>query len=966
MRRFSRPIRIIWGATAIAVIALWVLASLLTRHTMGEALDRARRDTGNLAQTIAEQTRRTVAGADQALHFLALDIQRLSLTSEDIRLFMHAAVESSDTVLQLSYIGGNGILRETNIDGAATGIDLSDREHFRVHRDRADVGLFISKPVYGRASGRWSIQLTRRISSRDGDFAGVIVASLDPFYFSHSFDHIDVGPNGTISIIGLDGILRARSVLTDKTIGLDLGNAPIVRMARQQEAGYLRSTSPVDGITRLQSFRRLPGYPLLVIAGVSEDSFLAEARHSRRLYLLTAAGCTLALLVLAGVAARFAGEQENSQARLLAQSERLQASERRYRSVFETAGQPIITVNESGIINGCNPAAQRLFGFAAEEVLGRDVARLMTSRGRVGPLDRLGSDLDADQVPVLETALPMEGHHQSGREIPLEVTLSGWFDDGHPFFTVLVNDVTAHREIEGELRRARDDAASVSRMKGEFLATMSHEIRTPLNGILGALGLIDTLHLDSEQRHLMQIAIDAGSTLRTIIDDILDLSKLESGRAEPEPLNFSPRDLVREIHTLFQPEATVRGLSLAVRIDPALPDALRADRNRIMQLFLNLVGNALKFTTKGRIEVSLLTIVGPGNSLILRGEVRDTGIGIDADILPRLFQRFTQADGSTTRRFGGTGLGLAICQEICSLLGGQIGVMSKPGQGSLFWFTLPYEPVCRVILRSNPQTRAVDFDRTLRILVAEDNSINREILQRILLRHGCVVLEAANGREAVEKVKECPLDLVLMDIQMPELDGVEATKLIRALPGDAGRIPILAVTANVLQEDQVRYLDAGMTGIVAKPITPNKLLNCVAQAVQVPAHNVTPVLAAETATAATGPPTPEVSLLDPKQVLAIRKLVGEAGWKRAVAMLEEQVTGDIKALEYATDETEFRAIAHRLKGVAGNLGARYLSDVARDMERRGWAAIPELLTLSETARQTGSALLTCSAPDATA
>ncbi|WP_042690399.1 PAS domain S-box protein [Azospirillum sp. B506] len=1092
----------IWTATLVIAAGLWAAALFLAHYDDDEAMARAERDSGNLARVVAEQATRTIAEADQLLLFLIDDYHdHGDIWSNGVTRMLRQAVERSGMLLQLAVVDANGDLLHTSVDEAPVRIHLADREHVRVHVDNPAVGLFIGKPVFGRASGKWSIQLTRRIDNSDGSFAGVLVASMDPFYFSRLLEELDVGPNGVVAIVGTDGILRAGSMMNDRIIGRDLAQSPTLAMARRQPTGFIRAASLIDGISRLQSFRTLASYPLIVTAAFDEESFLADTRKRQRVYLFAAAACSFGLFGLALLATRqtarlaaLATQLARSEERFRDQAEtasdwfwemdadlrfchlagplvphvangtlplglrredvalrepgdaakwedhrrtmerrepfrnfryrvmtaaglryfsvsgrpifdgkgrfhgyrgsatditerelaanRLASSEARYRAMFEAVGQPIVTIDEHGTVDAFNRAAERLFGYRAADVVGGSMTRLMPSAVGAVHDGLLATYRESDASVPRSEMRELIGRRRDGSEFPLEVTLAGWREGDRRYVTGALRDVTAQREIEASLRRAKEAADHANRAKGEFLATMSHEIRTPMNGVLGALALVEGPNLDEEQRQLLDVANRSGNALLQIIDDILDLSKLEAGKAEVEPVDFELRAVLGDCIDLLEPTACGRGLILTREVEFAVPDRVRADLRRIRQVLVNLVGNALKFTHRGGVAVRVglegarlgaETETAAGSTFFLRFEVADTGIGIPEEVQPTLFRRFTQGDSSTTRRFGGTGLGLAISRELVTLMGGRIGVTSAEGKGSTFWFTVRCEPaadpaagVLTAPCAPEPPTAARAGSAGLNVLVAEDNEINRDIVVTMLRRAGHRVTAVEDGLQAVRLVAEGGFDLVLMDVQMPVMDGVTATRHIRAMPGEASRLPIVALTGNVMPGHRTEYLAAGMTAYLTKPIVSADLFGVLATvsgartafpdvAGESPfpagpvATGTAPVQAGGLPQPAASPPSPIVPeaepwraapLLDRGQADSLRAVIGEATWTRTVAAFRQTAADSVAAIREAAAQggepaaAPMARIAHTLKGTAANIGAVRLSRLAALLEQR--------------------------------
>jgi PAS domain S-box-containing protein len=387
-------------------------------------------------------------------------------------------------------------------------------------------------------------------------------------------------------------------------------------------------------------------------------------------------------------------------------------------------------------------------------------------------------------------------------------------------------DVIGISQNVTELIDARDAALDAAEAKSQFLANMSHEIRTPMNGVLGVLHLLKQEALSEDGRQLLNEALGCGAMLAELLNDIIDFSKVEAGKLELAPEPTDPAALLRGVADLLRPQTRQRGLYLKIET----PDDLgwvSVDPVRLRQALFNLLGNAAKFTLEGGVEVRLTATPIEGGSR-LRFEIQDTGVGIADAAGQNLFERFSQADGSTTRRFGGAGLGLAITKRLVQLMDGEIGYASQLGRGSTFWIEIDAP---RATAIAHQEEADAPLFAGLRVLLVEDNATNRMIASRMLEAMGARVESAEDGASGVEAAQR-GFDLILMDIQMPGMDGVEATRRIRAQDGDVGRTPILAMTANAMAHQQAGYLAAGMNGAIAKPLSPAALIQTIAVALE--------------------------------------------------------------------------------------------------------------------------------------
>ncbi len=831
-RLSTRPLWLLYTGTWL-IIAILLGAALAVSLNLREAtLRNTEANLRNLSLALAEQADRAVQGVDLVLastaEFVAeeggadaAEWQR-NMAGQRVHEMLQEKLVGLPYVSAVTMIGANGDLINFSRKWPVPQANVADRDYFRAMRDNPTLQSFISAPEPNRGDGTWTVFLARRLSSRDGAFAGLLIGAIKLQYFEDFYRSVSLGEGGAISLMHEDGVQLVRYPPA-AVIGMRFpAGGP--RALGGGTTGVIRDISPVDGTLRIKAAWKLSNFPLFVLATQTESAALKGWHRVVLVLGLVTAGCTGAILVAALATGRWWRQQQ------------------------------------------------------------------MLARARA-------EHVEAERARAL-----------------------------------------AEADLARERERHAEDA---SRAKSGFLAMMSHEIRTPLNAVLGLAGSLLDAPLTTSQHEVVRAIRDSGDSLLRILNDILDYSKLDAGRMTFEAAPFSPATLTQNAISILGPRARAKGLAIVAESDPALPAGLLGDAGRIRQVLLNLVSNAVKFTDAGAVTIRARCICREGDAATVEWSVHDTGIGIAPDRLGSLFGEFVQADSSISRRFGGSGLGLAISKQLTEQMGGTIGVESEAGAGAVFRVRLTL-PVAEAPEEAQPApadaTRALEMrlaalGRPLRILFAEDNPTNQFVALHMLKGLPVQVDVVGDGLEAVDAASRRAYDVIFMDMRMPEMDGLAATRLIRQRGGTLAHVPIVALTANAFPEDVKACFDAGMNQFVTKPVSKDALSTAVLRALSPPVPPIATALDSGTSAAALP--------FDAKALRALGEDIGHEGVAEMLEVFQQETRARLQRMmaQGAPPATLMRE-AHTLKGAAGTVCAPLLRQRAEAIEARLRAGAP--------------------------
>ncbi|WP_158639251.1 PAS-domain containing protein [Elioraea rosea] len=847
---------------------------------------------------------------------------------------------ADDSVAQALVIGSDGVILSAAPISPSGHVMSGDRDFFLALAAGDGGRPYVSRPFVSRINGSTAVAVAVRLQKADGGFAGVLAALLDPPDLLRPVIDAERDRGAVLALVGSDGVVRASSGELLGAAGRDISASSLFWGMRAAPRGTLAVASPSIPGERLHvAFRHVPEVPLISVVAIPEQVIGADIAARSIPTLAAAAAVTFALVALLAallleVRRRSRRENDLSQERLVLEEANREMARAKRQADEKSALLETTLANLSDGVTVFD-ANYRLVTWndRLEEVIGlpghllfegatyESIIRAQAEGGEFGSDDietEVRRRLDvvrAGSFGVYERTRP------DGRVI--EIKRTGLPGGG---FVTAYTDITPRRRGEEEMRRAREIAEAASAAKSSFVAVVSHEIRTPMNAVIGTLGLLVDTPLDAEQRRYVETARESAEHLLAIINDILDLSKIEAGKLVLEPSDFAVAPLLAGSVELFRPAARERDLEIAVEIAPGVPAALRGDAGRIRQILLNLISNAVKFSQRGQIVVSVAPVtgeaMGPG-SWRLRFSVADRGPGVPAEQRTLLFQPFSQLEGPDSRRTGGTGLGLAICRRLVELLGGQVGIDGRPGGGAVFWFTLEL-PEAERAPEAAPEPVALAPPRRARVLLAEDSPANQLVAATLLRKEGHHVDVAGNGIEAVEATRTRPYDIVFMDMYMPEMDGLAATREIRALPGPAGRVPIIALTANVMAGDRERFLASGMNGVLAKPVTGRMLNEALARHL--------PRVSAEAQAAERGQTETGI---DADHFARLRRGLSPDTLVMLIGACVDEVRQRSRSLDTAAAASDLPMLqreAHALRGGAANYGLRELAERAAAIE----------------------------------
>ncbi len=939
-RDASRLAAVALGVCVIAVVWADILASVAAQRA--EALRGAALNVENLAQAFEENIVRTFSSLDQSLRSLRRAYAEKS-SGFDINGWATTTTALTEMDVHFAVTDKDGIVTAGTLTAPGERLDLSTRPHFLAERKTPDDDLYISKPTIGQSSQEKVIIVARKLLSDDRGFNGIVFGSLNLEYLTSFYRSVNLGQHGIVRLVGLDGIVRVRAGANpaddDAAFGQTGTTQNLLAHFAQAASGTFIGPSQTDGVRRIFAYRATRRFPFIVQTGIDESEALArfyeEARHQ---YIL---GGLVTLLVAAVMAMYLVSDAQLRRARDDAEAQYAYKKKLLERTVANIS-QGIIVVGSDNEVQLCNGRAIELLNLPADVATRHaPVAGLLHWLWSHDEFENSGSDFDswlAAHVASLRAPAAIRGYeHIRPNGVILDVR-TAVLPDGCVVRSY--TDITDRKLEEKLLQAAQEGAARATEAKAAFLATMSHEIRSPLSGLLGVLDLLRATPLDGEQRGMADMIHNSGRMLLAVLNDILDFSKIESGALSVTP---EPVDIHALLAEVVQPHVVPgreKGVAVSLTIDPAVPQVVMTDKLRVAQIVGNLVSNAMKFTASGRITIAMTTVAEAASAARLRVSVQDSGIGMEAGTISRLFKPFAQADGTITRRFGGTGLGLCISQQLAGLLGGTITATSRRGEGSVFSLDLPCVAGAVDDLVQAPQVDVSPrptIGAGLRALLVDDDPTNRWLGERKLRLFGFTVDVAEDGLAGLEAIRAAPYDLLVTDLHMPRMSGIDLTQAVRDDADLAWRnLPIIGLTADTTDEQRVLCQSAGMTELTIKPVTAARLNGLIEKVLSTGGGNDEPGGALPVV--ATAAPGLLAVPFDPQIFLEIFP-PGDpdgAAWLGDYLKTAEHDVDTLRAMVTDADATlaEVARVAHRLAGASFSAGAMLLGEAARALERQ--------------------------------
>ena len=714
-------------------------------------------------------------------------------------------------------------------------------------------------------------------------------------------------------------------------------------MANQGKTGYVEEIDSANGRNALTGYARMAGSsgaPSLhwrILVRVDR----AEILQSIWTVLWKLVGIAeICLVPLLGLFywARHRQSVEEVQAALARRA--LEANEARIRKIVDIALDAVVTIDERGLVTGWNPQAEHIFGWRADEVVGQSLTTtIIPPRYREGHERGLRRYAETGTGPVLNKRIEITALDRTGREFPVELAITPMHLDGQTIFSAFLRDITERKQAEDELRRTQAAAESANRAKTEFLANMSHELRTPLNAIVGTGDVLLKTALTPEQRQCVLMSQRASQALLRLVNDVLDLAKIEAGTLRVESAPFDLGELLDRTMRLLELRQVRKGVALTVAVAPDVPVHLEGDGFRLQQILFNLIGNALKFTERGSVSLTVSNAGNDGQRPRLHFAVSDTGIGIPADQLTHIFDRFTQVDSGDSRKYGGAGLGLSICQQLVHLMQGTIQVSSEPGKGSTFIVLLPFAVAPAQISTAPDRDTAPPAGdgmpangssrEALTLLLVDDSPEIGQLATLYLKGLPYRMDRAGDGLSAIEQCRTHRYDLIFLDLQMPGMDGYATATAIRnwEQSGGIAATPIIALTADVLGPARERSRQAGCTAFIGKPFSQTIFLDAIRRYAR-PAPNQ----AAHPSEARTAP-TASASQPPAEQELERLRLKFLHNRRRDVDALTSALS--------AHDWTTIKTLGHRMKGLAGSYGFEEIGAIGNRLEQAAGRQEPD-------------------------